>query len=86
MFKTKPKMLITRSLIILLLVFTSGVNLAFQRPSVAYALASAPGTLDDTFGGDGLVTTSINGSDTYGSALSIQSDGKIIASGKITIK
>jgi uncharacterized delta-60 repeat protein/CSLREA domain-containing protein len=82
MFKAKPKMLITRSLIILLLVFTSRVNLAFQRPSIAYALAGAPGSLDDSFGGDGLVTTSINGSNTYGSALSVQLDEKIIVSGQ----
>ena len=43
---------------------------------------AAPGDLDTTFGGDGLVTTSFpgsNGDSAY--AVAIQPDGKIVAAG-----
>ncbi|MFN7845578.1 MAG: T9SS type A sorting domain-containing protein [Bacteroidota bacterium] len=39
------------------------------------------GTMDSTFGGDGLVTSSLFGSDDYAYALAIQPDGKIVAAG-----
>ena len=38
------------------------------------------GTLDSDFGGDGIVTTSIGGA-TYGRAIALQTDGKILVAG-----
>jgi uncharacterized delta-60 repeat protein len=39
------------------------------------------GSLDNTFGGDGIVTTSLGMYHDYATALAIQSDGKIVAAG-----
>jgi uncharacterized delta-60 repeat protein len=39
------------------------------------------GSMDSTFGGDGLVTSSLYGSDDYAYAVAIQPDGKIVAAG-----
>ncbi len=40
------------------------------------------GTLDTTFGGDGMVTTDFNGGSDAAYAVAIQSDGKIVAAGR----
>ena len=60
--------------------------LATALSLLAFTIAlAAPGDLDTTFDGDGLVTTYVNPADTgrYGRALdvAIQTDGKIIAAG-----
>jgi uncharacterized delta-60 repeat protein len=47
----------------------------------AVAVTAAPGDLDTTFDGDGLVTTDFNGSD-IAREVAIQADGKIIAVGE----
>jgi uncharacterized delta-60 repeat protein len=47
----------------------------------ALARYNADGTLDNTFSGDGKLTTAIGTSDDQASAIAIQGDGKIIAAG-----
>ena len=54
------------------------VLLAMLVPHVTYA---QPGTLDPTFGGSGIVTTSITDTSDVGSDVAVQSDGKIIVAG-----
>ena len=39
------------------------------------------GSLDSTFGGDGIVTTDVGGSDDEGVSVALQSDGKIVVAG-----
>ncbi|HLO36851.1 MAG TPA: T9SS type A sorting domain-containing protein, partial [Lacibacter sp.] len=39
------------------------------------------GTLDSTFGGDGIVTTAIDSLNSFGTSVAIQADGKIITAG-----
>ena len=43
---------------------------------------AAPGDLDTTFGGDGLVTTDFAGDTENAGGVAIQSDGKIVAAGQ----
>lgn len=49
----------------------------------AFALAryNSDGTLDASFGNGGLVTTGIEGRDSYGQAIALQPDGRIVAVG-----
>lgn len=56
--------------------FFNGSN--FDVSLVRY---NADGTLDDTFGGDGRVTTPIGSLADYGSSVAVQSDGKIVVAG-----
>ncbi len=53
------------------------LTLCLYMPSLVY---SASGDLDSTFDGDGKVLTDVSGSDD-GSAIAIQSDGKIVVAG-----
>ena len=46
---------------------------------------NADGTLDNTFGGDGMVTTDIGGDPEWGWALVLQPDGKVVVSGQSTL-
>ncbi|HRC33421.1 MAG TPA: hypothetical protein PK736_08250, partial [Bacteroidia bacterium] len=48
---------------------------------IALARYNTNGSLDTTFEGDGIVTTSIDTTSAFGSAIGIQSDGKIVVSG-----
>jgi uncharacterized delta-60 repeat protein len=48
----------------------------------ALARFNADGTLDDTFGGDGKVTTSFAGVRPEAEGVAIQADGKIVAAGR----
>jgi uncharacterized delta-60 repeat protein len=49
--------------------------------SAAPAAMSAPGDLDPTFGGDGIVRTDLTRFDDYGFAVALQPDGKIVVAG-----
>jgi uncharacterized delta-60 repeat protein len=49
--------------------------------SVAPAAMSAPGHLDPTFGGDGIVRTDLTRFGDYGFAIALQPDGKIVVAG-----
>jgi uncharacterized delta-60 repeat protein len=62
----------------ILLVGTSsnGSNLDF-----ALARYNADGSLDTSFGGDGIVTTAIGGGDDDGLGIALQADGKIVVAG-----
>ncbi len=53
----------------------------------AFALAryTADGTLDPSFGVGGIVTTTFAGQDTFGYALAVQPDGKVVVSGRAGI-
>ena len=51
----------------------------------ALARYNSNGSLDNTFDGDGRVTTSINGASDIATAVTIQTDGKIVAAGKTSI-
>ena len=68
-----------RILIVCLLRSTLFITGIFHAliPTVSY---SQSGTLDNTFGIGGIVTTALNGND-WGYAVAIQSDGKIIVTG-----
>src|SRR4029077_20360704 len=48
----------------------------------APAALTAPGDLDPTFGGDGIVRTDLTPDEDAGSAVRIQPDGKIVVAGK----
>ena len=55
---------------------------ALQTPAApAHAQSSGAGTLDTTFGGDGIVTSSASTGGSNVNALAVQSDGKIVAAG-----
>lgn len=60
-----------------LLSFTAAVVVSFL---IIYTALSSPGTLDPTFGSNGLVTTDVNGYD-VATDVAIQNDGKIIIVG-----
>ena len=49
--------------------------------SAAPAAMSAPGDLDPTFGGDGIVRTDLTRFEDHGFAIALQSDGKIVVAG-----
>ncbi len=53
----------------------------------AFALAryNANGSLDTTFGGDGLVSTEIGASAATATALLLQADGKLVAAGEVSV-
>ena len=46
---------------------------------------NSDGSLDSTFGVNGIVTTTIGNSDSYINSIKIQNDGKIVAAGKSTL-
>lgn len=50
--------------------------------ATAPAARSAPGDLDPTFGGDGIVRTDLTRSEDHGFAVTIQPDGKILVAGE----
>jgi uncharacterized delta-60 repeat protein len=50
--------------------------------AAAPAARAAPGDLDTTFGGDGVVRTDLTGAEDDGYALAIQPDGKIVVAGE----
>lgn len=56
--------------------------LALASASVAVQAAGQAGSLDPTFGGDGIVTTTAGGSIDAGYAQTIQADGKILVAGR----
>ncbi|MDT4897393.1 MAG: hypothetical protein QOH25_2470 [Acidobacteriota bacterium] len=66
---------------------TDGKIVAAGLGSSSFSLAryNANGSLDNTFDGDGLVTTAFGGSFEEANALAIQSDGKIIAAGQTAL-
>src|SRR5919197_1391561 len=53
----------------------------FNDTKLTLARYNTDGTLDPTFGSAGTVRTSVGPCDDYGSAVVVQSDGKIVASG-----
>jgi uncharacterized delta-60 repeat protein len=57
---------------------TLGMMLAVAAAAPAHA---APGDLDLTFGGTGIVITSIGASDDFARSVALQADGKIVAAG-----
>ena len=71
---------------ILVLVLLSGAYsvVPFQTTTKVYALGDSPGTLDITFGSDGLVTTAIGSYDDEARAVAIQDDGKIVVAGQFS--
>ena len=50
--------------------------------ATAPAARTAPGDLDPTFGGDGIVRTDLTPAEDYGFAVTIQPDGKIVVAGE----
>ena len=50
--------------------------------ATAPAARTAPGDLDPTFGGDGVVRTDLTPDEDYGFAVTIQPDGKIVVAGE----
>ncbi|MBS1659163.1 MAG: T9SS type A sorting domain-containing protein [Bacteroidetes bacterium] len=64
---------------------TGGDMYSYESEESIFELArnTADGSLDASFGTDGLVTTDINWASEYINALAIQSDGKIVAGGTV---
>ncbi len=56
----------------------AGIIVLGITSATAYA---QPGSLDNTFGSGGIVTTPIGPTDDYGNSMAIQSDGKIVVAG-----
>jgi uncharacterized delta-60 repeat protein len=52
---------------------------------VAVVRYNTDGSLDNTFSGDGKLTTSIGGNEDYGMSAAIQSDGKIVVAGTVKL-
>ena len=50
--------------------------------ATAPAARTAPGDLDPTFGGDGVVRTDLTPAEDYGFAVTIQPDGKIVSAAR----
>lgn len=61
--------------------FVPGSGSTSSQFRFALARYNANGTLDTTFSGDGLVTTSMSTADSSASELAIQGDGKIVVTG-----
>jgi uncharacterized delta-60 repeat protein len=62
-------------------IVAAGPAAAGSRGSFAIARYNADGTPDNTFGGDGKVTTQLTARHDAATAVAIQSDGKIVAAG-----
>src|SRR5690349_11123753 len=58
--------------------FIAGLLLVIAAASAA---KSAPGDLDPTFGGDGVIRTDLTPAEDHGFAVAIQPDGKIVVAG-----
>lgn len=54
---------------------------AYGEDVVAVARYHADGTLDDTFDGDGMVTTSVAGHDAFARDVALQADGRVVVAG-----
>ena len=63
------------------IVLMGNADLSSSNPYLALVRFNSNGTLDNTFDGDGQVTTQIAGLD--GAALTLQSDGKILVGGSL---
>src|SRR6185295_3098629 len=53
-----------------------------QNADFAIARYKTDGTLDSSFGGDGLITVDLSSNADFGNAVAIQSDGKILEAGE----
>ena len=68
-------------------VYQLGLSLFFATVTLALVWSilvfaeDPPGTLDTSFNGTGVVTTSIGSSNSYASDIAIQPDGKIVVAG-----
>src|SRR4051812_34951257 len=60
----------------------AGIVLLLATATAAHA---APGDLDTTFGGDGIVRTDVTNAEDDGFAVAIQPDGKIVVAGEAGI-
>ncbi len=66
----------------LLLAAVLALTLVSQTPSLpVQAQSTDAGSLDTSFGGDGIVTSSVSSAQSKINALAVQSDGKIVAAG-----
>ena len=66
-------------------IVATGVSNISGVQNVALLRYNANGTLDTSFSGDGIVTTQIGNLDSFASAIALQSDGKIVAAGAVSI-
>jgi uncharacterized delta-60 repeat protein len=66
-------------------IVATGVSNISGVQNVALLRYNANGTLDTSFSGDGIVTTQIGNLDSFASAIALQSDGKIVAAGSVSI-
>jgi len=62
-------------------IVVAGYSSPIMYPDFALARYYTNGTLDNSFGTNGIVTTSISGLHDYGNSMAIQSDGKIVIAG-----
>ncbi|HCR72258.1 MAG TPA: hypothetical protein DIW23_12495, partial [Anaerolineae bacterium] len=69
---------------ILIFILLIGLISPFNLNTVVYALGDPPGTLDNSFDSDGLVTTPIGSSDDEARSVAIQPDGKIVVAGRFS--
>ena len=58
---------------------------AFSPGSIAVFRFNLDGTLDQSFGGTGIIYTSISGSNDNALSVAIQPDGKIVAAGHTSV-
>jgi len=63
------------------IVLAGGTRVFALRGSFALARYNPHGTLDDTFGGDGKVTTNFTPQNDFAEGIAIQGDGKVVAAG-----
>ena len=60
---------------------SGGAAFTGSNPKFAVARYNTNGSLDETFGGDGRVTTDLTAGRDYANAVAVQTDGKILAAG-----
>ncbi len=66
-------------------IIIAGYTLNGSLNDFAVARLNTNGTIDNSFGGDGILTTDINSSDDYANSVAIQSDDKILVGGYTVI-
>ncbi|MFT3892412.1 MAG: choice-of-anchor Q domain-containing protein [Anaerolineales bacterium] len=82
MFTKKQTIASIRFFSVILLIIAAGNAVPVQASTTANILTNSPGSLDTTFDGDGLVTTSISNYADEARAVTVQGDGKIVIAGR----